>query len=249
MAKLSGKAAVVTGASKGIGAQVAKELASHGASVVVNYSTSQEGAQKVVDAITAAGGKAVAVGGNVARPKDIDQIFAEAKKAYGKVDILVNNAGIYSFTPIETLTEDQIDGMFNVNVKGLLLATKTALPLFTEEGGSIVNVGSVIGEMTPPQASVYAATKAALNSITRVLAKELGPKKIRVNAVNPGPIATEGFKAAGFADNPVEAHMVANTPLGRLGQPDDVATVVAFLASDDAKWVTGSLLDAAGGWR
>ena len=249
MEQFKDKVAVVTGASKGIGASIAKELAAKGASVIVNYSSSKEGADRVVAEIENLGSKAVAVQGSVAKQEEIDRIFAETKRVFGKIDILVNNAGLYSFSPIETLTYDNILSMFNVNVFGVLLATKAALPLFREEGGSIINIGSVVGELAPPQASIYAGTKAALNSITRVFAKELGPKKIRVNAVNPGPIHTEGFESAGFKDSPFEAHMVQNTPLGRLGQPKDVADLVVYLASDEAGWVTGSLIDAAGGWR
>jgi 3-oxoacyl-[acyl-carrier protein] reductase len=249
MANLSGKVAVVTGASKGIGAQVAKELAAHGASVVVNYATSKEGAGKVVADITKAGGKAVALAGNVANSEDIKRVFDETKKAYGKIDILVNNAGIYTFAPLEMVTRESISSMFDVNVTGLLLVTKAALPLFPAEGGSIINIGSVAGEMTPPQSAVYSGTKGAVNSITRVLAKELGPKRIRVNAVNPGPILTEGYKTAGIQDSPLEVLMVQNTPLGRVGQSEDIAHVVAFLAGEEAGWITGSLLDAAGGWR
>lgn len=249
MSHLSGKVAVVTGASKGIGAGIAKELAAHGASVVVNYSSSKEGADNVVAAIAKAGGQALAVRGSVAKQEDVDNIFAETAKAYGKVDILVNNAGVYAFSPIETLSLEAMNTMFGVNVFGLLLATKAALPLFTPEGGSIINIGSVIGEMAPPQASIYAGTKGALNSITRVFAKELAPKKIRVNAVNPGAVHTEGFESAGFKDSPFEAHMVQNTPLGRIGTPKDIADLVIYLASPEAGWVTGSLIDAAGGWR
>jgi 3-oxoacyl-[acyl-carrier protein] reductase len=249
MSHLNGKIAVVTGASKGIGAGIAKDLAAHGASVVVNYSSSKEGADKVVAEIIRAGGKAIAVGGSVAKSEDIDRIFAETKKAYGKVDILVNNAGVYHFSPIETLTSENINAMFSVNVFGLMLATKAALPLFPAEGGSIINIGSVIGEMAPAQASIYAGTKGALNSITHVFAKELAPKKIRVNAVNPGAVHTEGFESAGFKDSPFEAHMVQNTPLGRLGTPKDIADLVTYLASENSGWITGSLIDAAGGWR
>src|SRR6201992_819421 len=249
MSHLNGKVAVVTGASKGIGAGIAKDLAAHGASVVVNYSSSKEGADKVVAEVSKLGGEAIAVGGSVAKPEDVDRIFAKTKNTYGKVDILVNNAGVYAFSPIETLTSESIHAMFSVNVFGLILATKAALPLFTEEGGSIINIGSVIGEMAPPQASVYAGTKGALNSITRVFAKELAARHIRVNAVNPGPIPPEGLEAAGFKDSPFEANMVQNTPLGRLGTPKDVADLVLYLASREAGWVTGSLIDAAGGWR
>jgi len=249
MGKLAGKVAVVTGASKGIGAGIAKELAAQGASVVVNYSSSKEGADKVVAEIVKAGGKAIAVGGSVANASEIDTLFAETKKAYGKVDILVNNAGVYEFAPLEGITAESIDKMLGVNVKGLLLATKAGVALFPAEGGSVINIGSVASEQTPPMSAVYSSTKGAVDSITRVFAKELGPKKIRVNSVNPGPIVTEGFKASGFEGSDFANQMVQGTPLGRIGQPDDVASVVAFLASDDARWVTGSLLQAAGGLR
>src|ERR1700758_65133 len=249
MAKLKGKVAVVTGASKGIGAGIAKELAAQGASVVVNYASSKEGAEKVVAEITKAGGKAIAVGGSVAKPAEIEKLFAETKKAYGKVDILVNNAGVYKFEPLEAITEEEIDRTFDTNVKGLLLATKAGVALFPPEGGSVINIGSVASEQTPPMSSVYSGTKGAVDAITRVFAKELGPKKIRVNSVNPGPVATEGFKAGGIEGSDFEKGMIQGTPLGRIGRPDDVATVVAFLASDDAGWVTGSLLQAAGGLR
>jgi 3-oxoacyl-[acyl-carrier protein] reductase len=249
MAKLTGKVAVVTGASKGIGAGIAKELAAQGASVVVNYASSKEGAEKVVAEITKAGGKAIAVGGSVAKAAEIDKLFAETKKAYGKVDILVNNAGVYKFEPLEAIGEEEIDRLFNTNVKGLLLATKAGVALFPPEGGSVINIGSVASEQTPPTSAVYSGTKGAVDAITRVLAKELGPKKIRVNSVNPGPVVTEGFKSGGIEGSDFEKSMIQSTPLGRIGQPDDVATVVAFLASDDARWVTGSLLQAAGGMR
>jgi 3-oxoacyl-[acyl-carrier protein] reductase len=249
MAKLTGKVAVVTGASKGIGAGIAKELAAQGASVVVNYASSKEGAEKVVAEITKAGGKAIAVGGSVAKAAEIDQLFAETKKAYGKVDILVNNAGVYAFKPLEEITEEEIDRIYDTNVRGLLLVTKAGVALFPPEGGSVINIGSVASEQTPPTSAVYSGSKGAVDAITRVFAKELGPKKIRVNSVNPGPVVTEGFKSGGIEGSDFEKSMIQGTPLGRLGQPDDVATVVAFLASDDARWVTGSLLQAAGGLR
>jgi 3-oxoacyl-[acyl-carrier protein] reductase len=249
MGKLTGKVAVVTGASKGIGAGIAQELAAQGAAVVVNYASSKEGADKVVAGITKAGGKAIAVGGSVAKPEDIEKLFAETKKAFGKVDILVNNAGVYGFNPLEAITAEDFDWMYGINVKGLLLATKAGVALFPEEGGSVINIGSVASENAPPASAVYSGTKGAVDSITRVLAKELGPKKIRVNAVNPGPVATEGFKSAGVEGSDFEKQMIAGTPLGRVGQPQDIATVVSFLASDDARWVTGSLLQAAGGFR
>ncbi|QMV18459.1 glucose 1-dehydrogenase [Granulicella sp. 5B5] len=249
MSKLKGKVAIVTGASKGIGAGIAKQLASDGASVVVNYSSDKAGAEKTVAEITTAGGKAIAVGSSVADEAGIDTLFAAASKAFGPVDILVNNAGVYKFAPIEAITVDEIDLMFGVNVKGLLLTTKAAVKQFPATGGNIVNIGSVASEGSSPNASVYSGTKGAVDIITRVLAKELGPKQIRVNAVNPGPIVTEGFKSAGIEGSDFEKGMIAGTPLGRIGQPDDVATVVSFLVSDDAKWVTGALLQAAGGLR
>jgi 3-oxoacyl-[acyl-carrier protein] reductase len=249
MGKLSGKVAVVTGASKGIGAGIAQELAAQGASVVVNYASSKEGAEKVVAAITRTGGKAIAVAGSVAHAREIDNLFAETVKAFGKVDILVNNAGVYAFVPLEQITEDDIDRMYGTNVKGLLLATKACVPLIPPEGGSVINIGSVASEQTPPMSVVYSGTKGAVDAITRVLAKELGPRKIRVNAVNPGPVATEGFKASGVEGSDFEKQMLQSTPLGRLGNPQDIATVVAFLASEDARWVTGSLIQAAGGMR
>lgn len=249
MSKLAGKVAVVTGASKGIGAGIAKELAAQGAAVVVNYASSKEGADKVVADITKAGGKAIAVGGSVTKAAEIEALFAETKKHFGKVDILVNNAGVYAFAPLDQITEEEIARIFGTNVTGLLLATKAAATLFPAEGGSIINIGSVVAESTPPASAVYTGTKGAVDAITRVLAKELGPKKIRVNAVNPGPVVTEGFKAAGVEGSDLITQAVKDTPLGRLGYPDDIATVVAFLASDDARWLTGSLLQAAGGLR
>ena len=247
MAKLTGKIAVVTGASKGIGAGIAKELAMQGASVVVNYSSSKEGADKVVTAIVQAGGRAVAIGGSVAQPAEIDRLFAEVKKTYGTVDILVNNAGVYSFGPIEQITEESIHGVFSVNVTGLLLTTKAALALFPEGGGSIINIGSIVSETTPAMMSVYNGTKGAVDAITQTLAKELGPRKIRVNAINPGMTVTEG--SAHLVESDMAKVMVSLTPLGRLGQPEDIALAVAYLASEDARWVTGSLLQVGGGLR
>jgi 3-oxoacyl-[acyl-carrier protein] reductase len=249
MGKLNGKVAVVTGASKGIGAGIAKELAAQGASVVVNYSSSKEGAEKVVAEIVKDGGKAIAVGGSVSKARDVDALFAETKKAYGKVDILVNNAGVYAFAPLEGVTEENIDWMFGINVVGLLLATKAGVALFPAEGGVVINIGSVASEQTPPMSVVYSGTKGAVDAITRVLAKELGPKKIRVNSVNPGPVVTEGFKSSGVEGSDFEKQMLQGTPLGRIGTPEDVAPVVAFLASDDAGWITGSLIQTAGGMR
>ena len=249
MGKLTGKVAVVTGASKGIGAGIAKALGREGASVVVNYASDQAGADRVVKEIEAAGGKAVAVGASVARQAGIDHLFVETKKQYGKLDILVNNAGVYAMAPIEAITEEEIDRIFGTNVKGLLLTTKAAVPLFSAEGGSIINIGSVVSTLTPPGSSIYTGTKGAVDAITQVLAKELGSKKIRVNAVNPGMVVTEGVQSAGFLGTDFEKGTVAQTPLGRLGQPDDIADVVVFAASDDARWVTGSLLQVGGGLR
>ena len=249
MGKLTGKVAVVTGASKGIGAGIAKALAAEGASVVVNYASSKEGADRVVAEITGAGGKALAVGGSVAKAAEVEALFAETEKAFGKIDVLVNNAGVFSFGPIDEITEENIAFQFGINVTGLLLSTKAALKLFPAEGGSIINIGSVVSDLTPPGSVVYNATKGAVDSITQTLAKELGSRKIRVNAVNPGPVITEGVKAAGLEESGALEMMVKQTPLGRVGQPDDVADVVAFLASDDARWINGSLLQAAGGMR
>jgi 3-oxoacyl-[acyl-carrier protein] reductase len=249
MGKLTGKVAVVTGASKGIGAAIATELAAQGAKVVVNYASSKEGADKVVAAIRKAGGDAVAVGGSVAKAAEIDHLFAETKKAYGRVDVLVNNAGVYQFAPLEAITEESIAQMYGTNVAGLLLATKAGVALFPAEGGSVINIGSVSSDQTPPMSVIYSSTKGAVDAITRVLAKELGPRKIRVNSVNPGPVVTDGFKSSGLQGSEFEKQMLQSTPLGRLGTPDDIAGVVAFLASDDARWVSGSLIQVAGGMR
>ena len=250
MAKRSGQVAVVTGASKGIGAGIAKALGSEGASVVVNYASDKSGADKTVAEITKARrSRAVAIGASVAKSSDIEKLFAETKKAFGKVDILVNNAGVYSFAPLEEITEEEIDRIYSTNVTGLLLTTKAAVKLFPSEGGSVINIGSVVSELTPPNSAVYTGTKGAVDAITRVLAKELGPKKIRVNAVNPGLTITEGTQTAGIAGSDFEANSVAQTPLGRAGKPDDIADVVTFIASDEARWVTGSLLQAGGGLR
>src|ERR1700749_447389 len=238
MGKLTGKVAVVTGASKGIGAGIAKALGAEGASVVVNYASDRSGADKTVAEITKAGGKAVAVGASVAKSGDIEKLFAETKKAYGKVDILVNDAGVYAFTPLEDVTEEEINRIYSTNVTGLLLTTKAAVKLFPSEGGSVINIGSVVSELTPPNSSIYTGTKGAVDAITRVLAKELGPKKIRVNAVNPGFTITEAVQSAGIQGSDFETSLVAQTPLGRSGKPDDIADVVTFIASDDARWVT-----------
>ena len=249
MSKLTGKVAVVTGASKGIGAGIAKALGAAGASVVVNYASDKAGAEKVVAEIKSNGGKAVAVGASVAKTAEIDTLFSEAKKAFGTVDILVNNAGVYAFSPLESITEEEIQRQFGTNVTGLLLTTKAAVAQFPPEGGNIINIGSVVSETAEPMSAIYTGTKGAVDAITRVLAKELGAKNIRVNAVNPGLTATEGNASFRGPDNPFEKQSIAKTPLGRVGQPDDIADVVAFIASDDARWITGSLLQAAGGLR
>jgi 3-oxoacyl-[acyl-carrier protein] reductase len=249
MGKLANKVAVVTGASKGIGAGIAKALAADGASVVVNYASSKEGADKVVAEIKAKGGKAVAVHGDFSKKEDIGKVFGEVKKTFGRLDTLVNNAGVYAFTPLDQVTDEEFHRIFNLNVLGLLLASKEALKYFGPEGGSIINIGSVVSSLTPPNSSVYTATKGAVDAITQVLAKELGPKNIRVNSINPGMVETEGVHAAGIIGTDFEKNTVAQTPLGRLGQPGDIATIAAFLASDDSKWLTGELVKAGGGLR
>ena len=248
MSKLTGKVAVVTGASKGIGAAIAKSLAGEGASVVVNYASSKAGADAVVSAITAAGGKAVAVGGDVSKAAEAKGLIDAAIKNFGRLDILVNNSGVYEFSPIEVLTEEQFHKMFNINVLGLLLTTQAAVP-HLGEGASIINIGSVVSSLSPPNSAIYTATKGAVDAISGVLAKELGARKIRVNSINPGMVETEGVQTAGILGSDFEKDTVAQTPLGRLGQPDDIATVATFLASNDAKWVTGELVRAGGGLR
>lgn len=247
--KLSGKVAVVTGASKGIGAGIAKHLANEGAAVVVNYASSKEGADQVVNEIAEGGGKAIAVQADVARKKDIERLFAETKKAFARLDILVNNAGVYQFSPLEEVTEDEFHREFNTNVLGLILATQEALKHFDSAGGSIINVSSVASSLTPPSSSVYTGTKGAVDAITRALAKEFGPKKIRVNSINPGGIETEGFHTLGFSGSDFEKQMIAQTPLGRIGQPQDIGPVAVFLASSDSGWITGETLRVAGGLR
>jgi 3-oxoacyl-[acyl-carrier protein] reductase len=247
--KLAGKVAIVTGASKGIGASIAKHLAAEGAAVVVNYSSSKEGADTAVAEITKNGGKALAVQANVAKHSELQQLFAETKKAFGKLDILINNAGVYEFQPLEAVTEEHFHKHFNLNVLGLILASQEAAKHFSPAGGSIVNVSSLASTYTPPNTVVYSATKAAVDAVTRVLAKELGPRKIRVNAVNPGMIETEGVRAGGFAGSDFRKQLESQTPLGRIGQPEDVAPAVVFFASPDAAWISGETLFIAGGLR
>jgi 3-oxoacyl-[acyl-carrier protein] reductase len=247
--KLAGKVALVTGASKGIGASIAKHLAAEGAAVVVNYASSKQGADRVVAEITGNGGKAVAVRADVAKEPEIERLFAESKKAFGRLDILVNNAGIYEFLPIEGVTEGHFYKQFDLNVLGLVLASREAVRYFGPEGGSIVNISSIASTLAPATGSVYSATKAAVDAVTKSLAKELGPRNIRVNAVNPGMVETEGLRAAGIVESDLRKQVLAQTPLGRTGQPDDVAPAVVFFASPDAKWITGETLIIAGGFR
>jgi 3-oxoacyl-[acyl-carrier protein] reductase len=246
--RLEGKVAVVTGASKGIGAEIAKRLAAEGAAVVVNYASSKAGADRVVANITGEGGKAVAVQANVAQADDIRRLFAEAVKAFGRLDVLVNNAGVYEFSPLEAITPEHYHRQFNLNVLGLILTTQEAVKHFGSAGGVVVNIGSVVGKMAVPGGTVYSATKAAVDSITRTLSAELGPKGIRVNTVNPGMVVTEGNTFAA-AESEFRKAVEAQTPLGRIGQVDDIAPAVAFLASDDAKWLTGETLYITGGQR
>lgn len=246
--KLEGKVAVVTGASKGIGAEIARQLAAEGAAVVVNYASSKAGADKVVADITAKGGKAVAVGGDVSKKAEAEGIVDAAVKTYGRLDILVNNSGVSEWAPLEAVTEESFHRQFNVNVLGLLLTTQAAVKHFGA-GASVINISSGVTRLTPPNSAVYTATKGAVDAITGVLSKELGPKGVRVNSVNPGIVETEGSVAAGFIGSDMEKGFVAQTPLGRTGQPRDIAAIAVFLASDDAGWLTGETLIATGGMR
>ena len=248
MSKLKGKVAVVTGASKGIGAAIAKSLAAEGASVIVNYASSKAGADAVVTAITKAGGKAVAVGGDVSKAAEAKGLIDAAIKNFGRLDILVNNSGVYEFAPIEDITEQQFHKIFNINVLGTLLVTQAAVK-HLGEGASVINIGSGASTLTPPNSAVYTATKGAVDAITGVLAKELGPRKIRVNSINPGYVITEGVHTAGFVGSDFANAFVAQTPLGREGQVEDIASVSTFLASEDSKWLTGERIVASGGLR
>jgi 3-oxoacyl-[acyl-carrier protein] reductase len=246
MSNLAGKVAVVTGASKGIGAAIARALAAEGAAVVVNYASSEAGANAVVADIIKAGGKALAAGGDVSKPAGAQGIIDAAVKKFGRLDILVNNSGVYQFDAIEQVTEDNFHRMFNINVLGTLLSTQAALK-HMNAGASIINIGSVVSALTPPSSAVYAATKASIDAITGVLSKELGPRKIRVNSINPGVVETEGTRSAGIIGSDFEKGAVAQTPLGRTGKPADIAAVAVFLASDGAGWVTGEIINASGG--
>jgi len=247
--KLAGKVALVTGASKGIGAAIAKHLAAEGAAVVVNYSSSREGADRVVAEISKAGGRAIAVQANVAHKSEIERLFAETRKSFGRLDILVNNAGIYEFSPLEGITEEHFHKHFNLNVLGLILVSQAALKLFDSAGGSIINISSVVSTLAFPQTSVYSGTKGAVDAITRSLAAELGPRKIRVNAIRPGMVETEGTHSAGIAESEMRKQVEAQTPLGRIGQPQDIAGAAVFLASADSSWITGETLVISGGSR
>jgi 3-oxoacyl-[acyl-carrier protein] reductase len=249
MNKLSGKVAVVTGASKGIGAAIAEHLAAEGASVVVNYATSRTEAEGVVARIREKGGKAIAIQGNVSEVPDVRRLFVETKKVYDKLDILVNNAGVYEFAPLEAITPEHVHKQLNLNVVGLLFATQEAVKLMGPEGGSIVNIGSIAGVMPSPQASVYSATKAAVDAISVSLSQELGPRKIRVNSLDPGMVETEGLRASGLSQGAFREQVERGTPLGRIARPDDIAPAATFLASDDARWITGQVIIAAGGQR
>jgi 3-oxoacyl-[acyl-carrier protein] reductase len=249
MSKLQGKVSIVTGASKGIGASIAKHLAAEGAAVVVNYATSKAGADRVVAEILSGGGKAIAVQADVARQEDVRRLFTETKRVFGRLDILVNNAGVYEYLPLEAITAEHLHRLFSVNVFGLITASQEAVTHFGSDGGSIINIGSLASTYAPANGSAYSATKAAVDAITRSLAKELGPRKIRVNSINPGMVATEGAHAGGFLDSDLRRQVEASTPLGRIGEPVDIAPAIVFLASADAAWITGETLVVAGGLR
>jgi 3-oxoacyl-[acyl-carrier protein] reductase len=247
MSKLAGKVAIVTGASKGIGAEIARQLAAAGAAVVVNYAGSRAGAESVVTSITKAGGRAVAVQADVAKAEDVQRLVSETLKTFGAPDILVNNAGVYEFAPLEAVTAELFHRQFNTNVLGLLQVTQETAKHIGPKGGSIINISSVVSRLNLPGSTVYAGTKAAVDTITRVLSNELGARKIRVNSINPGMVETEGTRSQGITGSDFEKHVISTTPLGRIGQPDDVAKVAVFLASDDSGWISGETLVAAGG--
>jgi 3-oxoacyl-[acyl-carrier protein] reductase len=247
--KLAGKVAIVTGASKGIGAAIATSLAAAGAAVVVNYATSRAGADRVVGQITAAGGRAIAVQANLAEPTEIRRLVAETIQAFDRLDILVNNAGVYEFAPLEAITPEHFQKQYNLNVLGLILTTQEAVKHMGPSGGSIINISSVAATAGLPGSAVYGGTKAAVDAVTRALAKELGPRKIRINSLSPGMIETEGVHAAGIADSDFRKQVEAQTPLGRIGQPEDIAPVAVFLASDDSRWITGEMVYVSGGNR
>jgi len=248
MSKLAGKVAIVTGASKGIGAGIAKALGAAGASVVVNYSSSKSGADNVVEAISSAGGRAIAVKADISKASEAQALVDDAIKAFGRVDVLVNNTGVYEFAPLEAITEEHFHRQFNVNVLGLLLVTQAAAK-HLGEGGSVINIGSAVSRITPPNSAVYTATKGAIDAITGVLSRELGPRQIRVNSLNPGMVETEGAIAAGFIGSDFEKGMLPQVPLGRTGQPRDIADIALFLASPESRWLTGETLIASGGLR
>jgi 3-oxoacyl-[acyl-carrier protein] reductase len=247
--RLAGKVAVVTGASKGIGAAIAEHLAAEGAAVVVNYAASKHASDAVVRRITDKGGEAVAVQADLSQPDDVRRLFEQTRAAYGRLDVLVNNAGIYEFAPLEAVTPEHFHKQFDLNVLGLLLSTQEAVKLMGPEGGSVINISSIVGPMPIETASVYSATKAAVDAVTVALSKELGPRRIRVNSLNPGMVETEGFHAAGIAESDFRRRVESQTPLGRIARPDDIARVAVFYASDDAGWVTGQTLVLAGGQR
>lgn len=249
MSKLKNKVAVVTGASKGIGAGIAKALGEAGASVVVNYASSKEGADRVVDEIVKTGGQAVAVKGDVSKQADVEQLFAETKRRFGRLDILINNAAVYEFAPLDAITLEHFHRQFDINVLGLILASREAVKYFGAEGGNIVNISSTASRLTPPDTAVYSGTKGAVDAITGVLAKELAPKGIRVNSINPGPVETEGVRALGILESDLFEKVRQQTPLGRIAQPDDIAPIAVFLASQDSGWLTGETLLASGGLR
>ena len=247
MNKLEGKVAVVTGASKGIGASIAKHLAAEGAAVVVNYASSKEGADRVVEEIVSDGGKAIAVQANVAKQAEIEHLFAQTQQTFGNLDILVNNAGIYEFAPLEDITAEHFHKQFNLNVLGLILTSQEGIKHFGSAGGSIINISSIVSTLAPPNGAVYSATKAAVDAVTKSLAKELGSRHIRVNAINPGMVETEGTHTGGIIDSELRQQTEAQTPLGRIGQPQDIATAAVFLASSDSTWITGETLHVTGG--